>query len=150
MRTGRLTELVNCKLGSSAASITETLASMSFATANELEARVLAKTGPANPINRPRFRVLFEQLLDLKYITAARKAHCQTLHDARQDVESDLRKHDSLPSGTGKKTKDDADAKIDVELEKRLDNSVSAPAVLLELVSGASSVCRTVVDLIAS
>ncbi|KIW68015.1 hypothetical protein, variant [Phialophora macrospora] len=133
MRTGRLVELVDWSLGHSAAEIIETLATMGFATAHELEAQVLGNSDSAKPIDKTRFQTLLKQLISSKYIKAVREAHFQSPSDRRQDTERSLRERGMIPVGTGKKVAIDADSKIDLELERRVDGSISAYDVSLEL-----------------
>jgi hypothetical protein len=133
MRTGRLIELVDWSLGSSAAEIIESLAAMGFATAHELEAQVLGSSDSAKPIGKSRFQILLKQLISSKYIKAVREAHFQSPSDRRQDAERSLRERGMIPVGTGKKIAIDAETKIDLELERRVDGSISAYDVSLEL-----------------
>ena len=126
MRTGRLIELVDWKLGHSAANIVEALAAMGFATAHELEAQVLRDHDLAEPISRARFRSLLKQLISLKYIKAAREAHFQSPSDRRLEAERFLRNNSLLLPGAGKKVTTDTEEKVDLELEKRVDDTISA------------------------
>ncbi|OCT45554.1 DNA-directed RNA polymerase III subunit C3 [Cladophialophora carrionii] len=133
MRTGRLVELVEWSLGASAAGIMETLAAMGFATAHELEAEVLEKSDPTHPMGKSRFQTLLKQLVSSGYIKAVREAHFQSPSDRRQDVERSLRDNGLIPTGTGKKIAADAESRIDSELERRVNSSVSAYDVSQEL-----------------
>ncbi|EXJ61064.1 hypothetical protein A1O7_05217 [Cladophialophora yegresii CBS 114405] len=133
MRTGRLVELVDWSLGSSAAEIIETLAAMGFATAHELETEVLEKTDLTQPISKSRFQILLKQLVSSGYIKAVRETHFQSSSDRRQDVERYLRDNRMIVTGTGKKVAAEAEAKIDSELERRVKSSISAYDVSQEL-----------------
>ncbi|KAJ9604518.1 RNA polymerase III subunit C82 [Cladophialophora chaetospira] len=141
MRTGRLIELVNWKFGSTAADVLETLAAMGFATPHELELQVLGDEDLT--IDKVRFRSLLKQLISSKYIKAAREAHFQSVSDRRQDAERFLRHNSMLPTGAGKKVTIDADGKIDLELEKRIDGNISAYDVVQELNSDSTQVAMS-------
>lgn len=131
MRTGRLIELVDWKLGPSAAGVMEVLASIGFATPHELETQVLGQGDLA--INKIQYRSLLKQLVSSKYINAARQAHFQPPSDRRSDAERFLRKNNILPTGIGKKITTDAEGKVDAELEKRMNGCVSGYDVVQEL-----------------
>ncbi|KIX99226.1 uncharacterized protein Z520_04802 [Fonsecaea multimorphosa CBS 102226] len=133
MRTGRLIELVEWKFGSAAADIMEHLAVLGFATACELEAHLLGDEGSSKLMDKTRFRALLKHLITSKYILSVREAHFHSPFDSRQDAERHLRGHGMLLQGTAKKIKIDGDAKVDAELEQRLDGGISWPQVLHEL-----------------
>ncbi|KIW92973.1 uncharacterized protein Z519_06822 [Cladophialophora bantiana CBS 173.52] len=133
MRTGRLLELVESKFGSAGANIMEYLAVVGFAAACELEARVLGDGDPSKSMDRTHFRALLKQLITSKFILTVREAHFHSPFDSRQDAERYLSGHGMLLQGTGKKIKIDGEARVDVELEQRLDGSISWPQVLHEL-----------------
>lgn len=134
MRTGRLIELVRRKFGDHGAEIMEILAVMGFATAHELEAQVLAVVDPTSGLTLMRFRVILGQMVSARYISAIREANFQSPFDSRHDTERFLRDQELLPTATSaKKSKVDADAVIDQELERRIDRTISAAAIDREL-----------------
>lgn len=154
LRTGKLIELVGKHLGSSAANIIEILSSLGYATAEELEAHVAEDQASETPSSlapstnghvedkqiarvegKPKndFRGALVQLIKSKYIRAVRQAHFHSLFDARQEVERHLRSVGALSTSTTKKVKGEIDEKVSMELEKRLDGTVSAASVLKEL-----------------
>ncbi|KIW28905.1 hypothetical protein, variant [Cladophialophora immunda] len=138
MRTGRLIELVEWKFGSAGADIMEHLAVLGFATACELEAHVLGHDDSSRLMDKSRFRALLKHLITSKFILTVREAHFHSPFDSRQDAERYLRGHGLLLQGTAKKIKIDGEAKVDAELEHRLDGNISWPQVLHELEANSS------------
>lgn len=156
MRTGKLINLVEKDLGPAAADMIEHLSVMGSATVDELEAQVWKvrgcslKANSAPPINghlhnetstgKGDFRDILLALVESKYVMAVRDAHFQSPFDAREDVERYLDVI-GIPSSTvGKKRNVDADEKVNIELEKRLDGTVSPSVLLNELERDSSNV----------
>ncbi|KAI1614820.1 DNA-directed RNA polymerase III subunit C3 [Exophiala viscosa] len=150
VRLGKLLALVERSYGHAAATLMEHLATLGYGTADDLEAHIRAdQESPAPRINghsatekqvngdlnrRDRFIKVLKVLIDNQYIAAVRDAHFQSLFDARQDIERQYRGL-GMASTKTKKSQLEFDMKVDVELEKRLDPTVSAAYIMHELIS---------------
>ncbi|KAK4947365.1 RNA polymerase III subunit C82 [Elasticomyces elasticus] len=129
----------------------EHLATLGYATAEDLEAHIRAdQESPTPRINghagterqvngdlnrRDRFIKVLKVLIENHYIVAMRDAHFQSLFDARQDIERQYRGLGLMPTNKTKKSQLEMDEKVDFELEKRLDPTISAASIMHELVS---------------
>lgn len=131
----------------------EHLATLGYATADHLEAHVCADqnfgenpaspringhSGTANQVNgdsnrRDRFIKVLKVLIDNKYIVAVRDAHFQSLFDARQEIERKYRGLGLMPANKTKKSQLDMDQKVSMELEERLDPTISSASILREV-----------------
>ena len=154
VRSGKLVELAGRKFGSPADKIIEYLAISGYATASDLEsgfshngARGLKENlsrqtngylegegaNHGNSKDTSKFRESLRNLVANNFIIAVRDAQFQSPFDARQDTERHLHAQGSPPSSKAKKSQLDIDEKVNIELEKRLDGSLSAASILHEL-----------------
>lgn len=147
-----MVQLVGAIHGSTAAKIMEHLAILGYATADELEAQLCEDNGqPASETlatltnghrdnsvqftddHIKNFRSALKHLIDNKFVLSIRDAHFQSLFDARQEVERHFQHLGVLPSAKGKKMQSDMDHRVDIELESRLDGTISSASVLQNL-----------------
>ncbi|KAL2423676.1 DNA-directed RNA polymerase III subunit rpc3 [Exophiala dermatitidis] len=151
VRVGQLVELAARRYGQAAAKVMEHLAILGYATPDELEAHVSGDGHFANPQepaasanghlqngatpdvdqkSRERFRTALRCLIDDRFIMSVRDAHFQSPFDARQEVERHFRHLGVMPSAKGKKVQSEIDHRVDVELESRMDGTISSNSVL--------------------
>jgi len=129
----------------------EHLATLGYATAGDLESHIRADqessapringhSGTERQVNgdlnrRDRFIKVLKVLIDNHYIVAMRDAHFQSLFDARQDIVRQYQGLGLMPTAKTKKSQLEMDMKVDIELEKRLDPTISAASIMHELIS---------------
>jgi len=160
VRVGKLLDLVTKRHGVAAASIMELLSVLGSATMDDLEtrcARILQADHDPSSLrtngvgeadrrqNSPHLtpsqvRSAIRRLAEDKFIIQVREAHFQSLFDARTDAELHM-KGTELPSATkGKKAQEYFDERVYIELEKRLDPSISTASIVLPDDTSASTI----------